>query len=262
MHCASTDEWGKFAPWEICHSSGVREPIEAFPEVVTFHSKKTGMNLRKTDQYLVLGYFAFAVAYLATLHLVPYPLDFLVKATPALLMAVMVALQVKGWTGKFLFAAGGDVSLAFVPRGKEMAFVVGLGLFLLAHVLYILSFTRKMKYQPHRLPLMIAIVAFAVAMVALLLTRKPGMGELTVPVMVYVTVITLMGLAACLRDEAVGGLMVGALLFIVSDACIALNKFVIPESMGLGQYASYAIMSTYYLGQYFIGRSFIPYQRA
>jgi uncharacterized membrane protein YhhN len=225
------------------------------------------MNLRKTDQYLVLGYFAFAIAYLATLHLVPYAGDFLVKAMPALLMAAMLLLQVKDSTGRllavgFVLSAGGDVALAFTPRGYENAFVVGLGLFLLAHVAYVLAFTRKMKYQAHRLPLMLAITAFSVAMAVLLLTRKPGLGDLTLPVMVYLTVITLMGLAACLRDEAVGGLMLGALLFIVSDACIALNKFVIPEAMGFGPYAPYIIMVTYYLGQYFIGRSFIPYQKA
>jgi uncharacterized membrane protein YhhN len=222
------------------------------------------MNLRKTDQFLVLGYFVFAVAYLATMHLGHWPGNFVLKSLPILLMSVMVVIQVKGWTGRFLFAgfifsAAGDIALTFVKPGNDQFFIMGLACFFAAHLMYVLTFTRSMKLHRHRIALIVAILVFSAVMAYLLATHEPGLGSLLMPVMAYICVIAAMGVTACFRNDVASGLITGALLFMLSDSCIAVSKFLLPPDSLLQSYLPYGIMITYYAGQYFIGRSFIPY---
>lgn len=239
-------------------------PHRKLKKLVPFLSAIPLMNLRKTDQFLVLGYFVFALAYLATMHLGSWPGNFVLKSLPIVLMSVMVVLQVKGWTGRFLFAgfvfsAAGDIALTFVRPKEDQFFIIGLSCFLIAHLLYVLAFTRNTKLHRHRILLIAAIIVFSGAMATLLATREPGLGSLLLPVMAYICVITLMGVTACLRSEVGSGLITGALFFILSDACIALNKFLLPADSEWLPILSYVVMVTYYIAQYFIGRSFIPY---
>lgn len=143
-----------------------------------------------------------------------------------------------------LLSAAGD---AFLAVDRNGLFVQGLASFLAAHLVYLWQFLRH-RPRPFRLPrgkwlLVAALLAFVVLMLALL---GPNLGKLVLPVGLYIAAITAMGLAAIALP--VRPLVVlGALSFIVSDALIALDKFVAP----LG-FAGPAIWITYVLAQILI----------
>ncbi len=81
---------------------------------------------------------------------------------------------------------------------------------------------------------------------------EPNLKDLKIPVMVYMSVILVMGFAAISRYDAVKDksfwfCFIGAFLFVFSDSNIAMDKFYQHyETAGL------IIMTTYILAQYFI----------
>ena len=72
----------------------------------------------------------------------------------------------------------------------------------------------------------------------------PRLGDMLIPVAAYLVIILGMGIAAALGTTNQNLVIAGALLFILSDSLIAINRFVAPVPM-----ASYFIMITYYLAQ-------------
>ena len=93
---------------------------------------------------------------------------------------------------------------------------------------------------------------FANYVVYLISLLRPNLGDLFYPVVVYGVTIAVFGLVATLnyvtkRTKSSLLLMLGAVLFLISDSMIALNKF--HESKA---FYPIAIMSTYILAQYLI----------
>lgn len=128
-----------------------------------------------------------------------------------------------------VLGAGGDVALMFEG---EKAFLAGLGSFLLGHVAYVVAFAAVTPYQAWATPL--ALVPLAGAAVV---TRWlwPHLGSMRIPVLCYVTVITLMAIGAlsaqtdarALLDTTHARLLTaGALFFFASDVSVARDKFV------------------------------------
>ena len=82
---------------------------------------------------------------------------------------------------------------------------------------------------------------------------KEGLpAELFVPVLAYTVVISLMGIMAALRNGHVNSItfkwvLIGAILFILSDCVIAVNKFVIDF-----EYDAILNMALYLSGQFMI----------
>mgnify|MGYP000300517206 CR=1 FL=1 len=81
-----------------------------------------------------------------------------------------------------------------------------------------------------------------------------GLGEFFLPVVVYGAAISIFGMVSLLnymirKDNSSLILLLGALLFILSDSMIALNKFYEAKAL-----YGVAIMVTYILGQYLIFR--------
>ena len=75
-----------------------------------------------------------------------------------------------------------------------------------------------------------------------------------IPVGVYTSVITVMGISAAIRPNSVGKesyalVLSGAVIFMLSDSTIALNKFIYNGEL---PYARVVIMVTYLLAQYLI----------
>lgn len=207
--------------------------------------------INKLDGILALIFFFFAAFYIGFIHKLPWTGDFIIKAIPIWALAVTAWKFIPGSTGKilaagFMLSSGGDISLSF--EGENM-FIMGLGFFLVAHITYIIAFSRKIKFLKTRLPFMIAIVFFAGVMAFIL---APKLGEMAIPVFAYITVIATMSVFSALRPDASFFLMIGALVFMLSDSTIAVNKFLFPIPG-----AKYYIMITYYAGQYMICRSFI-----
>ncbi len=149
----------------------------------------------------------------------------------------------------------GDILLLFTDQ-DPIYFMLGLAAFLTAHIAYTISFARTnpniLKFTSitrKTIPLHLGIVAFAVLYFWYL---SSGLGELYLPVLIYVSVITLMALIALRRYEyssyfSFSTVFAGALLFLTSDSLLAYNKFIEPL------YAdSLLIMSTYGLAQLLI----------
>ncbi|MBL0913636.1 MAG: lysoplasmalogenase [Bacteroidia bacterium] len=193
-----------------------------------------------------------------------------VYLTKPLIMLLLIAwLQQQSglWQGSrrwltlgFIFSLLGDILLMF---RRDDLFVFGLGAFLVAHVFYILTFfseTRGIEKYPffsllmRFIPFLVFYAAFMWVAVPRIQTKDPN---LSIPVMVYAFVICLMGWAASLRQKAVTPasfslVLVGAVLFILSDTCIAVNKFLYPFDA-----APVVIMALYGAGQYAIAHGFI-----
>lgn len=140
--------------------------------------------------------------------------------------------------GALLLSSVGDYFLAL--RENPGNFVRGLGAFLGAHLCYLLVML-PFTTIPHasKIAGMLALLALAGAMLAWL---WPVLGSLRVPVGIYLGVICLMALAAL--SVPVPLLGVGALLFVFSDAVIAVDKFRVAVP-----WRGPVIWSAYYAGQ-------------
>ncbi len=209
-----------------------------------------------TQKALLYGGLAVAVIYVGLLTLTPYPGHFAVKAVPAVALSVMALVAVRGLTGKLLFTAllfcaAGDVALAL--EGDQF-FVMGLVFFLIAQVFLIATFSRSLKMRRSRLPVVIALVVYAVIMAILL---QPYLGEFMVPVFVYIAVITGMGVLAALRSAEGRLVLYGAISFIVSDSLIAIDRFAVDVPA-----SGYLIMITYYLALFLIAYGCVRDDRA
>jgi uncharacterized membrane protein YhhN len=193
----------------------------------------------------------FAVIFIAVLPFQPYAGNFIIKAIPAISLAVLALITVSRMTGKLLFVsllfcAAGDVALEL---GTEKYFIVGLGLFLIAQIMFIVTFSRDFKMQRSRIPIIVILAIYALAIASII---TPSLGEMTIPVYFYLVVITLMGIFAALRGAKNKFTLYGAASFIVSDSILAINKFMMPVPA-----TDYIVMITYYLALFLIVYGFL-----
>jgi len=149
-----------------------------------------------------------------------------------------------------VFSLAGDVLLMLPDR--QRFFVFGLASFLVAHVLYIPGLillgaalaegsgsTRAVAVGVGAV-----VVAVGIAVVGLPVVRGARTADvrLTVPVAVYLSVISAMVLTAF--ASLVPLAIAGAMVFYLSDAVLGTNEFVAPRKWG-----HLAVMVTYHLGQ-------------
>jgi len=169
------------------------------------------------------------------------------KALPIAILGVMAQRHLEGLTRQLVlvalaFSALGDVVLEMDFPNQ---FVFGLGAFLLAQLVYAVNFLRFANFRNRRSLLRVVPVILS----AVLLTRLilPATGELAPAVLVYLLAIVTMALAAAAHRGQSGLLFGGALIFMLSDTLIAINKFIAPLP-----FADTAIMLTYYGAQFTI----------
>jgi uncharacterized membrane protein YhhN len=194
---------------------------------------------------------AFSVLFIGLLPLEPYTGNFVIKAIPALSLAVLAFIAVSGSRGKLLFTAllfcaAADIALELA--GGQY-FVAGLGLFLVAHIFFIIAFSRDFKFQKSKIPVIVLLVVYSI-MMAFVMT--PSLKEMAIPVYVYMTALTLVGIFASLRAARNDFTLYGAISFIISDSIIAIDKFMIPVPA-----ADYIIMITYDLALFLIVFGFL-----
>ena len=119
----------------------------------------------------------------------------------------------------------GDVFL--IPK-RQLFFIAGLGCFLLAHV----AFSAAFLLQPLEvLPLTLATIATVVAAIIILRWLWPHLSHNFRPAVVsYLVAISLMVVLASGTMAAVGpALVIGAVMFAVSDIFVARERFVLPS---------------------------------
>ncbi|MFN8514987.1 MAG: lysoplasmalogenase [Thermomicrobiales bacterium] len=174
----------------------------------------------------------------------------------ALILALALATGGDDRAYSTLIAAGlvcslaGDIFL-MLPQDR---FIPGLVSFLLAHLAYIAAFIRAADRPlsgTSVLPL-IPLLAYGLAVLAVL---RPHLGPLLVPVLAYMLVILAMAWRAieyAREYPALGSLAAafGALLFVISDSALALNRFARPFRA-----AQALVLGTYFVAQWLIALS-------
>jgi uncharacterized membrane protein YhhN len=142
--------------------------------------------------------------------------------------------------GGLIFSIAGDV-LLLLP---DKYFKAGLISFLIAHLFYSYSFyyiSESLRYE--------AFVIYALFGWLIYKYLKDSLGKLRVPVIIYITVISIMG-SLGLNQFANGNfqysfqLFLASILFIISDSVLAINKF--RKSF---RAAELVILFTYYSSQ-------------
>lgn len=148
-----------------------------------------------------------------------------------------------------LFSLAGDIFL-MLPSDR---FIPGLISFLIAHLLYIGAFTGDSGVASA-----VWAIPFFVYGGAIYLTLAHHLGKMRIPVIVYMLVISTMAWQAAGRWDEIGqtrSLMAfgGAVLFVISDSVLALNRFKQPF-----RFARALTMATYYSAQWLIALSIGP----
>lgn len=146
-----------------------------------------------------------------------------------------------------LFSLAGDVFL-MLPGDR---FVAGLVAFLLAHLCYAAAFgsTVDLTVSP------VALAPFLLYGIVLVRLLWPHLGRLRIPVIIYASVLLVMGWMAAeqrlaLADGRTLLALVGAGLFVASDSVLAWNRFVrrFHPSQAV-------VLSTYFAAQWLIALS-------
>jgi uncharacterized membrane protein YhhN len=190
-----------------------------------------------------------------------WPLNATIKGLAVSPLAAIAYGLVRGRDGKLLctalvFSSFGDIFLA-LRNGNY--FVFGLLSFLVAHLFFIALWVRNwpQPLQANRAQkLLLAALLFFLLTMLWWLLPIPG---LSLPVAVYMCVLTTMVMTAALTNLKSSWVICGAILFLLSDTIIALSTF--KQVVG-GKLAGLLIWSTYYLAQYFIALGFIAAQRS
>jgi len=168
------------------------------------------------------------------------------KGYPSWRFYVMAAL---------VFSWGGDVFLM-----QDGMFTAGLVSFLVAHIFYITAYQKTGAASGELRPL--DIIKFVLFGAVVMWVLYPGLGGMLIPVLAYMLVLLSMGVWAHKRRGATpmaSFVMVstGAMLFVISDGLIAINKFAweVPAERFL-------VMSTYIAAQYFIVQGLLKHEAA
>ncbi len=210
--------------------------------------------------WLALYAVSVVAVLVATTFSVP---DIYVVAKPLLMISLLLyfiaaSQGYPGWR-KFVgfalvFSWAGDVFLM-----QDGMFAAGLVSFLIAHIFYIITYqktgARQAAFRPWNL------AGFAAAGAAIIWVLYPGLGEMLVPVVIYMLVLLTMGVRAHQRKGATSAasfrlVAAGALLFVLSDCLIAINKFAfeVPAERLL-------VMSTYMAAQFLIVQGLLRHEK-
>jgi len=180
------------------------------------------------------------------------------KALMAVLLAAAAVehpiVRERRWLmAALVFSAVGDWLLAIPWWGPS--FVVGLGAFLLAHLCYLGALVPLARWSRVRVA---AVVLVCAGCVALLVWFWPQLGRdrLSLPVTVYIAVLCAMVCTALLARLPTAWTAVGALCFLVSDAMIGIDRFVLGnEALGVPIWWAYAAAQILITAGFFFGRT-------
>jgi len=169
------------------------------------------------------------------------------KTAPVALLAGLAWLDLPWFLALGLtLGALGDLALS---RDGERAFLAGLVSFALAHLAYVAQFLSQqggvdpVVMPVNTVPVTIGIVLFAGGMAWKL---WPATGALRMPVMGYIAIIAAMGFSAMPLGWQ---FLAPAMIFMVSDAILATELFLMRKDHSLRVMASRMVWITYYAAQ-------------
>ena len=192
-------------------------------------------------------YIFIALLYIILLSIHPYPFSSVIRLLPVLMFAYLCFKYLKE-PMKFFMGIGyicctcGDI---FLDLSRTEFFIQALAAFLFGQIFYIIAFAQQFYYRKKRLYLALSPLLYALVITIILF---PRLGTFLIPVLVYIVVITLMGIFSAFINSKKTGIFIGAMIFIISDSLIAINKFVVPF-----KYSTAIIISLYFIAQYMIG---------
>jgi uncharacterized membrane protein YhhN len=228
------------------------------------------MNKASISRYALYGFYAVSIVNLYAQVMKLEIADFISKP---LLMATLLVYYLTSrkspatlltWlvTAALVFSWAGDVLLMYQSR-MENLFIFGLGAFLVAQLLYIMAYRNAIEHDV-QVPISKFVAFRLVFLIAygggLLYILHERLGDMLLPVAVYTAVIIAMGISAMLRkgktsDSSFVLVYSGALLFIMSDSMIAINRFSHPlVQSGL------LIMATYIGAQFLIVKGLLAHE--
>ena len=207
--------------------------------------------------------FAFAIIFFAELFAVTnnfIEIRFFTKPliTISLMLFIYFSTKRKSrFTNKILFgllfSLFGDIFL-FFTNIDALYFMLGLGAFLIAHLFYIAAFyldsTNKIAVEKRHM--LSIFMVFGFGCFVFYYNIQPYLGKMSIPVLVYSFVITLMAITAALRFGTTNSksfvlVLSGAVLFMILDSLLAYNKFVAQFDL-----ANLLVMVSYMLAQFLI----------
>jgi alkenylglycerophosphocholine/alkenylglycerophosphoethanolamine hydrolase len=197
----------------------------------------------KTNQ--ITTYALFATIFSFSTFFEAYPYAWVVKIVPILIL-IFIALQNQQTISDKLFVAGLIASLCgdfFLGYDGVNWFIFGLASFLVAHLFYMASLAPiTLALIKKRLIPMIIYVMFALSMFNII---APGLDKLFVPVLIYMSILLLMGISTLISEKSNLWLILGGISFVASDTLLGVDKFytAIP-------YSHFFIMVTYYFAQF------------
>ena len=190
-----------------------------------------------------------ASAYLFLPQYFVFPVSGLIKTAPVWILAVIAWREALKAYRLFLslalvFSVVGDFALA---APVQWTFAVGMAAFLIGHLFYLLVFSVNLRKWSQldfsRQTIIVLIGLYAVVMGAIVL---PKTGALMPAIAVYFIVLSLMA-AASFASNIPRWTRIGALLFVLSDTLIGIDKFLAPI-----EFRHLSVMSTYYAAQVLI----------
>ena len=132
-----------------------------------------------------------------------------------------------GVLSALFFSLGGDIALMF--QEKRKAFTIGLGLFLVAHICYVVVFIFLGRFSAGDILSTVILLAVGAGFYRFI---QRNLGKMKGPVIGYILVISVMVSRAIstLSSPVLSGkqavmIILGALLFYFSDMILALNRF-------------------------------------
>ena len=194
--------------------------------------------------------------YLALLPLKPYPLSWLLKPIPMLLFAVLAWRAHPGKIGiclgaGFVAAAAGDFFLDYGAR--DGLFIQALIAFLINQLAFVAGFALLARGKHWVRWRMLPVTLYSLL---LALWLVPAAGAFQIPVAVYLLCLCGMALMACRVEDEAGLLWFGAMLFVIADSLIGVNKFAQPFAFAIP-----IIVTCYFTGQTLIAVGLLRVKR-
>lgn len=167
------------------------------------------------------------------------------------LYVVSVESRNKFYVMALIFSFFGDV---FLMKEGQLFFMIGLISFLIAHFFYIKIVLEKLNKISLKMTIL-SIIPFLIVLLSLLSFLKDYLNEMLIPVIIYGTTIAIFGVVSLIyfmktSSRASLFMLVGAIIFMISDSVLAINKFY--DQMQIFQII---VMFTYILAQFLIYKS-------
>lgn len=156
-----------------------------------------------------------------------------------------------------VFSFLGDV---FLSRPGETFFLFGMLAFIGTHICNTVFFIRLTK-KDFTIGKEVIVALFLLSLFSAIVFNeiKPNLGKFEIPILVYMFIISLMTVNAIstiqntlLKKIAAGCFIPGAVFFVLSDATLAMNKFLWHEPM-----VDILVMLTYGAALYFLVRGYV-----